>query len=65
MRAFHEVESVPGYENPFEKPVQRVSTHAQIGFISMKKVKDDYEIIIDPIILKVDQEETNIRRELK
>jgi hypothetical protein len=56
MRVFHEVESVPGYENPFEKFVKRVLTHAQIGFIFMRKVKEDYEIIIDPIILKVDEE---------
>jgi N-methylhydantoinase B len=63
---FHEVAGGGGgYGDPLKRPLERVLKDIRNGFVSVEKAKEDYGVVIDPIIHKVNEEETNKRRNLK
>jgi hypothetical protein len=44
---------------------EKVLKDLRNGFVSIEKAKEDYEVVMDPIILEVNSEEANKRRRLK
>jgi len=47
-----------GYGNPFERDVELVESDVANGYVSVKKAKEDYGVVIDPETTKSDPEET-------
>ncbi len=52
-----------GYGNPLERDPEMVEQDVLEGYVTIEKAKEDYGVLIDPITLKVDKEETKILRE--
>ena len=60
---FHEIAGGGGgYGDPMKRPVERVLKDVRNGFVSLEKARDDYGVVIDPLSLSVDPEETLKRR---
>ncbi|MEJ2738563.1 MAG: hydantoinase B/oxoprolinase family protein [Dehalococcoidia bacterium] len=54
-----------GYGNPFERDVEAVKQDVLNGYISIEHAKNDYGVIIDPLILDINTEATkNLRASL-
>ena len=48
-----------GYGDPLQRDPQAVAADVVNGYVSIEKALEDYGIVIDPVTLKVDLEETN------
>jgi len=60
---FHEIAGGGGgYGDPMKRPVERVLKDVRNGFVSLETARDDYGVVIDPLTLSVDEEETLKRR---
>jgi N-methylhydantoinase B len=60
---FHEIAGGGGgYGDPMKRPAAKVLKDVRNGFVSVEKARDDYGVVIDPLILSVDEEETVKRR---
>jgi N-methylhydantoinase B len=60
---FHEVAGGGGgYGDPMKRPVEKVLKDVRNGFVSVQKAKDHYGVVIDPLSLSVNEEETIKRR---
>ena len=56
---FHEIAGGGGgYGDPFKRPVERVLKDVRNGFVSVEKARDDYGVVIDPVTLRLNNEET-------
>lgn len=63
---FHEMAGGGGgYGDPFKRPIEKVLKDVRNGFVSIEKAKEDYGVVIDPLTLKVDEEETERLRPLR
>ncbi len=63
---FHEMAGGGGgYGDPFRRPIEKVLKDVRNGFVSIEKAKEDYGVVIDPLTLKVDEEETERLRPLR
>jgi N-methylhydantoinase B len=47
-----------GYSNPLERDPQEVKRDVMLGYVSIKKARQDYGVVIDHANLNVDQVET-------
>jgi N-methylhydantoinase B len=47
-----------GYGNPLERDPQEVKRDVMLGYVSIKKAREDYGVVIDHANLNVDQVET-------
>jgi N-methylhydantoinase B len=55
-----------GYGNPFERDVELVESDVANGYVSVKKAKEDYGVVIDPETMKSEPEQTaKLRGSLK
>jgi N-methylhydantoinase B len=54
-----------GYGDPFKRPVEKVLKDVQNGFVSIEKAKIDHGVVVDPLTMRVDKEETRKLRNLK
>ncbi|MBI5248813.1 MAG: hydantoinase B/oxoprolinase family protein [Desulfomonile tiedjei] len=54
-----------GYGHPFERPIEKVVEDVRNELVSVEKAREDYGVIIDPVSLTVDFEETERRRGAK
>jgi len=60
---FHEIAGGGGgYGDPMKRPASRVLKDVRNGFVSLEKAREDYGVVIDPVSLSVDAEETFKRR---
>jgi len=48
-----------GYGNPLQRDPQAVAADVVNGYVSIEKGREDYGVVIDPVTLKVDLEETD------
>ena len=48
-----------GYGDPLQRDPQAVAADVVNGYVSLEKAREDYGIVIDPLTLKVDLEETD------
>jgi len=48
-----------GYGDPLQRDPQAVAADVVNGYVSIEKAREDYGIVIDPLTLKVDLEETD------
>ncbi len=48
-----------GYGNPLQRDPQAVAADVVNGYVSIEKGREDYGVVIDPVTLKVDIEETD------
>jgi N-methylhydantoinase B len=48
-----------GYGDPLQRDPQAVEADVVNGYVSIEKARDDYGVVIDPVTLKVDLEETD------
>jgi len=56
---FHEIAGGGGgYGDPLKRTVEKVFKDVRNGFVSIEKAKEDYSVLIDPVTLEVDEEET-------
>jgi N-methylhydantoinase B len=56
---FHEIAGGGGgYGDPKDRPVEKVLKDVRNGFVSVQKAKDHYGVVIDPLTLRVNEEET-------
>jgi N-methylhydantoinase B len=54
-----------GYGDPLQRDPQAVAADVVNGYVSLEKAREDYGIVIDPLTLKVDIEETDRIRGLR
>jgi len=54
-----------GYGDPLKRPVEKVLKDVRNGFVSIKRAREDYGVVIDPVAFQVNEEETRKLRELK
>ena len=52
----------PGFGDPFERDPERVRKDVRNEFLSIESAKRDYGVVIDPVTLEVDYEETRALR---
>ena len=54
-----------GYGDPLKRPVEKVLKDVRNGFVSIEKAKKDYGVVVDPLTIRVEEEETRKLRNLK
>ena len=60
---FHEVAGGGGgYGDPMKRPVEKVLRDVRNKFVSIESARTDYGVIINPVTLTVDEEETERMR---
>jgi N-methylhydantoinase B len=47
-----------GYGDPLKRPFEKVLKDVRNGFVSIENAKEDYGVVIDPLIFQVNEEET-------
>jgi len=54
-----------GYGDPFKRPVEKILKDVRNGVVSIERAMEDYSVVIDPLTMRVDKEETRKLRNLK
>jgi N-methylhydantoinase B len=54
-----------GYGNPLEREAEAVESDVVNGYVSIDRAREDYGVAIDPVTLKVKQDETRMLRQGK
>ena len=64
-KAIDFVQGGAGVGDPLERDIEVVREDVRDELVSIKSARDDYGVVIDPITLKVDQEQTERLRKVK
>lgn len=54
-----------GYGDPYKRPVERILKDVQNDIVSVEKAMEDYGVVIDPLTMRVNKEETRKLRNPK